>query len=346
MRAGKPFKKQIMFFSVPAVFFLILISNALALPIGTGELEVMMMGSEQILDNAPDYQWWYGCTPTAAGMLMGYYDINGYGGLSYNNLVPGISAYLSNYSIESSEDPVRNIVASEGHVDDFWVAMGSNDSDPWRSNLPPQLSHEFNCLADFMGTSQDFLGYKKDGSPVGNSDGCTRIWNSDDGSKLTAEMAVLEGIENMSGMYGIGEYLNYCGYGWEEGSLFNQYTDNRFDGEGGFTFDEYKNEIDFGRPVVVHLEGHSVFSFGYDDTTQTIYLHDTWNVSAYEGAQSMLWGDFYDGLAMQAVTCLTLSGGAIVPEPETWILFIIGALAMMNIKKKVLAKTKKRVIYG
>ena len=29
---------------------------------------------------APDYEWWYGCSPTAAGMLMGHYDINGYGG--------------------------------------------------------------------------------------------------------------------------------------------------------------------------------------------------------------------------------------------------------------------------
>ena len=24
------------------------------------------------LSNSPDYRWWYGCTPTSAGMMMGY----------------------------------------------------------------------------------------------------------------------------------------------------------------------------------------------------------------------------------------------------------------------------------
>ena len=24
--------------------------------------------------NGPSYGWWYGCSPTSAGMMMGYYD--------------------------------------------------------------------------------------------------------------------------------------------------------------------------------------------------------------------------------------------------------------------------------
>ena len=35
------------------------------------------------LPGAPNYDWWYGCSPTSAGMLMGYYDNNGYAGLNY-----------------------------------------------------------------------------------------------------------------------------------------------------------------------------------------------------------------------------------------------------------------------
>jgi hypothetical protein len=33
------------------------------------------------LTNTANYQWWYGCSPTAAGMLIGYYDRNGYSNL-------------------------------------------------------------------------------------------------------------------------------------------------------------------------------------------------------------------------------------------------------------------------
>ena len=54
----------------------------------------------------PSYVWWYGCAPTSAGMMMGYYDQKGYGGLSYGNLVSGGTAegyHLSSHrSLERS----------------------------------------------------------------------------------------------------------------------------------------------------------------------------------------------------------------------------------------------------
>ncbi len=42
----------------------------------------------------PDYHWWYGCTPTSVGMIMGWYDRVGSGGidyrrLDYSSLIPG-----------------------------------------------------------------------------------------------------------------------------------------------------------------------------------------------------------------------------------------------------------------
>ena len=45
----------------------------------------------------PAYDWWYGCSPTSAGMMMGYYDIHGYAGQSYANLVPGGTAENSTF---------------------------------------------------------------------------------------------------------------------------------------------------------------------------------------------------------------------------------------------------------
>ena len=36
-----------------------------------------------VLPNTTDYDWWYGCSPTSAGMIMGHYDRNGYGSQHY-----------------------------------------------------------------------------------------------------------------------------------------------------------------------------------------------------------------------------------------------------------------------
>ena len=49
------------------------------------------------LTNTSNYDWWYGCSPTSTGMMMGYYDRNGYMGYSYSNLVPGGVAEASSF---------------------------------------------------------------------------------------------------------------------------------------------------------------------------------------------------------------------------------------------------------
>lgn len=49
-------------------------------------------------------------------MMMGYYDINGYGGEGYDNLVPGGTAELSNYGNPSAI--ANDAIASSGHIND------------------------------------------------------------------------------------------------------------------------------------------------------------------------------------------------------------------------------------
>ena len=119
---------------------------------------------------APDYDWWHGCSPTSAGMMMGYYDINGYGSLTYDNLVPGGVAETTTFP--PGTYLANDAIASSGHVADFYSdgdGASGDDVDPlWRS---------FDSLADFMGTSQDAYG---------NSNGWTLFWYASDGSVLTA----------------------------------------------------------------------------------------------------------------------------------------------------------------
>ena len=70
----------------------------------------------------------------------------------------------------------------------------------------------------------------------------------------------------------------------------------------GFTFAQYKAEIDAGRPVLIHVEGHTMVGLGYDDTGSTVYLHDTWDYATH----SMTWGGTYSGMQQWGVTVTTV----------------------------------------
>jgi len=262
------------------------------------------------ITDACDYDWWYGCFPTAASMLMGHYDRQGYG-----NLVPGGMAELeTHYGPPVGWDAlVPHIIASQGHVADFYsnspppgggAAYGVSGDDvpaPW---------HQFNSLADFMGTSQDAYG---------NSNATTTLWNWTDGSRLDwYEMPGLE-LADESGMYGILEYIRYCGY--DVATLYNQYILGYEGNTLGFTLEQYKAEIDAGRPVLIQVESHSMAGVGYSEDIETLILvQDTWT----SGPHGLTWGGSYSGLPHYGVTVLE-----IVPEPATLALLGMGVVVMV-----------------
>ena len=53
---------------------------------GVAQAEIVRRAQGGVLTNSPGYDWWYGCSPTSAGMIMAYYDRNGYGGLAAQNI--------------------------------------------------------------------------------------------------------------------------------------------------------------------------------------------------------------------------------------------------------------------
>ena len=258
------------------------------------------------LSNTPDYDWWYGCSPTSAGMMMGYYDINGYGGLVYPNLVPGSTAELNTYP--AGTYIANDTIASSQHIADYWVAYTNIGDDPCNGNLTT-CHGGGNCLADFMGTSQDmtWLFPACDGvttNPV-NSDGSSLVWTYTDGTTMTWE--AMGGLTNCYWetclMYGIGEYVQYAGYNHVTGSLYNRRIDEQATGTG-FTYNDFKAEIDAGRPVMIQLEGHSMFGYGYL-STNTVYVYDTWS----SGGGTMTWNGTYGAMQHFAVTCFTPTSG-------------------------------------
>ena len=235
------------------------------------------------LPSTPDFDWWYGCAPTSAGMMMGFYDIVGYKGALYD-LVPGGTAELSTFG-----NPLaiaNNTIASPQHIRDYWVGYASSGNDP------NPYGHANNCLADFMETNKD---------SAGNIDGGTTLYWFNNGRPFTYQDAINYGVAGTSGMYGVGEWVTHCGYGYEK--LFNQGIDT-FYPPYGITFADFKAEIDAGRPMLLHVKGHTMLAYGYMNPS-TMYLRDTWE----PGLHMMTWGGIYAAMGHLAMTAFIPTGG-------------------------------------
>ncbi|HET6427428.1 MAG TPA: CARDB domain-containing protein, partial [Phycisphaerae bacterium] len=89
----------------------------------------------KVLSNVPEYFWYRGCGPTAAAMVLGYWDMLAY----------------PNYFVGDADTQTANVntgIASAGHDAD-WVPTPD----------APAPHHADNSIADFMKTSRDPLPY-------------------------------------------------------------------------------------------------------------------------------------------------------------------------------------------
>ncbi|MBK6346887.1 MAG: PKD domain-containing protein [Bacteroidales bacterium] len=254
-----------------------------------------------VLAGVPAFSWSFGCSPTAASMGAGFYDNNGYPsaytGPANGGVMPMNNSNWGSVVINGETRDLCPLSATmlnldgrttRGHVDDYWTLYNSSDPDPYIINGWAQHLHG-DCLADFMGTNQ---------SAVGSSDGSTTFFYYGDGSPIydysSSEPGARDGCHGMRLFYesrGITVVQNYTQliYGNGGNTL-------------GFTFAQYMNEIDNGRPVLIQVSGHTMLGYGYDETGSIVYLHDTWDYLDH----SMVWGGEYAGMAQWGVTVLQL----------------------------------------
>jgi hypothetical protein len=139
---------------------------------------------------------------------------------------------------------------------------------------------------------------KTNQSNYGNIDGGTTFYNYTNGSPYSGNDG------NNDGMYGIKSFFESRGYYVE--SHFNQYIYGYNGNTLGFTFAQYKAEIDAGRPVLIQVEGHTMLGMGYNDTGSLVYLHDTWDYLTHQ----MTWGGTYAGMQHYGVGVIR-----VVPNP-------------------------------
>lgn len=258
----------------------------------------------------PAYNWSFGCTATSAAMLAGYYDRNGYANV-YTGPTGGGVAPLDNsvYGTVTINGEVRNQTplsatrngldgrTTRGHVDDYWVVYGDTDGDPWYGNW---TEHTYgSCTADYMKTNQWY-------HDIENTDGSTHLYSFDTATPLTAEVMEEYNIHNLDGAYGMKLFFESRGYVVD--TLYTQKIDSVV--AGGFSFAQYMAEIDAGHPVMINVTGHTMLGVGYDSTSNTIYLHDTWDYSTH----TMTWGDYYSGMLQLSVSVIHISGGSTPSE--------------------------------
>jgi len=113
-------------------------------PPGTNRGVVMANAAGTLID-VPPYVWYHGCGPTTAGMVLGFWNAQG-----YNKLFPGSAATQS--------DEVNQAIASDGHYTDYSLPLDdlahSESILPDKSEDPVGDEHADNSIADFMKTSQ------------------------------------------------------------------------------------------------------------------------------------------------------------------------------------------------
>ena len=98
-------------------------------------------GTQFLISGVPGYQWHHGCGPTAAGMVIGYHDMHGFG-----LLIPGDAS--------TQTAAVDQAIASTGHYNDYSTPIDSSPNLLLDLSEPPAGDeHASNCLADFMHTS-------------------------------------------------------------------------------------------------------------------------------------------------------------------------------------------------
>jgi len=260
----------------------------------------------------PAYDWVFGCSSVSGAMIAGYYDRNGFpnmytgptnGGVmpldnsSWGTWSDGVDTY-PNLPLAASHNGVDGR-ATRGSIDDYWVSYGSGASDPYVTGSWTQ--HTWNdAIGDYMKTSQ---------SAYGNADGSTTFYNYVSSSaQLTCNDMVSYDIHTLDGTYG--RKLFYEARGHTVTTCYSQQTDNTI--AGGFSFAQYKAEIDAGRPVMLNLEGHTVVGVGYDDVGDTVYIHDTWDYSNH----TMTWGSSYSGMQLLSVSIVNLQGEIPMPMVE------------------------------
>jgi hypothetical protein len=260
----------------------------------------------------PAFNWVFGCSAVSGAMIAGYYDRVGwsniYTGPTNGGVMPLDNSSWPTWSDGFATYPNCPLIASKngvdgritlGSIDDYWVKYNSNAADPYITDGWTQHTWG-DAIGDYMYTSQ---------SAFGNVDGSTTFYNwKSSPTQLSCDYMASNALYDGT----LGRKLFYEARGYTVTDCYNQKTDNKI--AGGFSFAQFKAEIDAGRPVMLNLAGHTVVGVGYDDSSSLVYIHDTWDYNNH----TMTWGGSYSGMALQSVSIVNIQGACTDTTPDVF----------------------------
>lgn len=276
-----------------------------------------------ILQDFPEYNWSYGCSATAASMMVAWYDRNGFPDLYNGELNDGVAPLIDTgwgrwSDVTNRNYPANPIIASKlghnqretrGSIDDYWKWSGSRADDPYIDGGWEEHPYDYS-VGDYMRTSQS-----KFQAPDGATNFVTPIFSGHDNGSLTCEDIQESSWSDRDGTLGIKQF--YEAHGYKVGDCYITYTDMVGSGAGEFgpfTFEDLKREIDNGHPLLLNLMGvntaHSVTAYGYNDTEQSVFVRTTWTSGSGQHVK-MPWQGVLPGTNYKISSIVVVH-----PEPE------------------------------
>ena len=274
-------------------------------------------GGDVLLANAlPEAEYMYGCTPTAAAMILGYYDLYGYRGMDLGDLIEGDVDLKSRatdgnaYNMNEFDSVLGKAIATEDFIYRFHARDG-------RETTPKQeLAYAFtsgttmnteiwNCLADYLGTGQYWRNNANLSTTVAYCS-LEKLYTYDHTItiKCGSTTKKVPYIETTM-LYGLDLYVQSRGYALDSEITGTFLTDTA---GGSFTFADYMREIDAGRPVLISIEGHSMTGYGYNAGTREIIFDD-----CYKSGRRMVWDGTYrfgdTDRKLQSITVIAINTG-------------------------------------
>ncbi len=223
------------------------------------------------LTEFPDYDWYYGCMGTASGNLMGFWDRHGFpdfytgpvnGGVAPLKTVGSSIGIVSMWASAAGFDgrPENQF----GHVDDYYIEYESTAPDPYIT--AGRTPHSPDCIGDFIGLNQ-MRWTNMAGECNGNIDGYSFVyWDTNGDRRVNFQPDSSAGTPAVDIQSGLRAWTRYRGY---DCSVFSQLADfnPNVPAGKGFTFDDFKAEIDAGYPVLFFLQQPDEMSRDIDSAT-------------------------------------------------------------------------------
>lgn len=247
----------------------------------------------------PNYHFVGASTPTAAVMLMGFYDVNkGDSLLGSNATVP-----LDTFSANTEHGTIPQEIKEQANstVDNAVAKMAGDMGAQTQTGTGNNVSKLDYSNMDSVVTADDAMSNLMDGRTAGTAivQAHYVTANNGSGAVYTAADAQKQGYAGNDETYGIYEFMKDAGYNIIASDVKSQATDdaanmlynskstlpnNGVTQTTGFTFKDLEAQIDEGNPVLLDVDSvsdtqgttsYSVLAYGYDSATETVYVDNT-----------------------------------------------------------------------